>query len=330
MPEEVIAGGLTSVLQYVQRRQNIRPVGLRKLIPNVAEQDRTQEAAAPMPQNVSQGIEANAIASHLLGSTWPAIAGWMKQHPGKIASGHGLDSDALHELKDEDLQMRFLTNPESGFRDMHKNSQAIAQHFINAECRSRRGQGDKVLGRLEHILKSDEYKSYKNKPESYLLAGFVTASDIVWGLFNTIPMLYRRQYKKEITPEEYKEIAASAKQLALGMAGLNVDLLTTVRHQIEGSDYERYSTMLEMQNLRLVEQGGHIGVDLTEGALKSIISTYELKGQILEAFGMAGKETLKSGCPALFVSGQEGANIIEDYIDWSHSLVEKYYFPTLA
>jgi hypothetical protein len=329
MPEEVIAGGLNSVLKYVQERQNIRPVGLRKLIPKVEEQERAQSDVAAMPQGLSQGIEANAIAGHLLGSTWPSIAGWTKEHPGKIVSPNGLASDALHEMKDNDVLMRFVTNAESGFRDMRVGSQAIAKHFINAECRSRREEGDKVLARLEHLLKDKAYEVYKNNPESYLLAGFITASDITWGLFNTIPMLYRRRYGKEITPEAYSEIAVSAKELALSMAGLNLELMTVVRLEIEGDDYDRYSDLLEMQNLRLTEHNGHMGINLTESALRNIVSRYEFKGQLREAFGMADQETLKSGCPALFVSGQEGANVIEDYFNWSLSLVEKYYFPTL-
>lgn len=324
IPQEVLEGGLQSVLRYIHDMNQLRPTPLRRHVANV-ESTTKDPSLSDMSLRGATSVETNAIAAHLIAGIWPKMSAWTKEHEGRIAHRADADAHTLRESPDALMHKKFLIDSKTGFRALHEQSQDVCEHFVRADMEARSQKGDRAVERLETLIEAPGYENYRNDPAQFLLAGFVTANDTIWGLLNSIPSVYRRTYGygKKMTKEEYAELAKSAKRISLTLATTQLNVFGMIREEIEGDSYHTFVANLQLKGLRIIEENDSMRLDFEPETLRTIAESALNRG-------VTGyRSVARTGCPALFVNGQESANVIADYFDWCYSLAEKYYLPTL-
>ncbi len=318
LPSEIANKGLVDSIKYLYAASNVQTIGLRRHIPD-------KEGGWPdLPRGVSETgtatIEANAIAGHIIRDVWPEIHTWIAEHSGGVAEGHGVNAAALYEMDEKKIRTQFLINPETGFKKLRVNTLSTCLHFMHKEFDARMRQGDPAVARLNTLLRKPAYTMYGQDPRVMIQAGFITAADVVWGIFNTLPKVYKQQHRREMTATDFRAIMPSAKNFALAIAGADLRTLNSLQKVLEGESYQMYVATLEMQGLCINESRGIPQLDMTPEALQEFAKNYIKK---------AKSPSVRTGCPALAVPGQEGPNVVSEFFDWARGLTEKYYLPTL-
>jgi len=321
IPEEAVSKGLVAFLKYLHAEGNLRPVGLRKHIASAGNGTLHNELTGFSDKD-SRVIEANAIGAHLITQIWPKMHVWMQANPGQVGQAVDMHASTLADVPETTLAQRFLVNPNAGFGDLRKYAIDTCQHFVNKEVSGALDRGDPAASRLRSIMLDPFYKSYQNDPAMFVVSGFVTANDTIWGILNSIHHVYRKQYGEEPTREMYHKLALSGKDLALTIATAQLGVFSVFRGHVEGDDYNRYISRLFLNGLAIVGDKDTSRLDFTPDVLRAIGKEY------LSKIGDY-QPVARTGCPALVAPGIEGPNVISEYFDWAQELGEKYYLPML-
>ena len=124
----------------------------------------------------------------------------------------------------------------------------------------------------------------------------------------------------EIRAQDFGALMPSARRLVLTIAGTGMQVFTAIRKATEDESYLAQQAKLELKGLRIIKQGERFELEFSADVLREIAKNLNEEKQ---------RPSIRTGCPALSVSGAEGPNVVNDYFDWAYSLTKKYYLPTL-
>lgn len=314
IPEEVLAGGIRSVLKYVQEGKPVAEVPSARRVSAV----REKGAGAMAEGEASAEEELNAITAVSIEKIWPRIAGVLGVDS-KLEQ-HLNTSPHLQPMDRVKVENTLAENLDIGLQRMEVYGMNIFRDFVTEFCHSEQENpmDAKMVGRMKQLLSKPSYERYTGNPVNLIMAGFGTASDLLVTLFGVIKPLYENQYGREPSPQEFRSVAASVESLAQYMATIRLDLLGPVLREMR-QNIETVK-VVSIGNFQIREHEGKFQLDLQRDALKRIA-----EGYLSEESPDFGNRK-RTGCPALYARGADKkSNVISEMSDWYYSMIDKHY-----
>ncbi len=275
-------------------------------------------------------FELAAVTAHFIPEVWKNMLDWLRSNGVDLAVPANDKLVTLSEeevvgiikgrpLSPDNLVQMVTTKVEDFFVD--EWTKEMEQKLQNPEFKqTKEGQ---FYARWQELLKQrTKFLKQTLTPESHLKVGMQQANDIVWSLFRTIPKIYQKQYPdRALEPQQHEQLVRNANILVSSIASCNPLIARKIFQIINPSPtvnpfhvYNNYA----LDFFKFLEgANGQKYLEFDPTLFKSVeqfLETSEAKQEIIA--------TIR--CPALYVTGRNGRNLIADFYDWNASLYLKY------
>lgn len=163
-------------------------------------------------------------------------------------------------------------------------------------------------------------------PDRHLDGGFSTGRTVILSSFGVLEPVFVRQFGRKPTPEEHKKLLIGIKSIALAIAQSHVLVSSLVLDKSRGE--------IDPEEVHSPDQMERFDPDKFSLSMKGDSFGLEIQPHVLDAVedmikkiraGVGEYNTMHMGCPALFVKGSDGKNIIVEQYDWYAKLFEEFY-----
>jgi len=143
---------------------------------------------------------------------------------------------------------------------------------------------------------------------------------VISNFLRILPEVYTREYGRAPSKQEMKKLVQSALPLILSIAQLDVNTFGAVIHSISP----------KMDTAALLSNRSHyfnpnVFMVIREKDKLSLEVRPECLDEIEDLIKDYENTAIHTGCPALFVKGQDGKNVISEFYNWISKLYEKFY-----
>jgi hypothetical protein len=302
-------------------------------IKSVKEKITKGNISGNIPSNPeSLKLEINAMTSFVTEQAWQFFKNHIHANPGNFIKLDFLDREEKKitgkEITEKEL-IKCLNDPHLDAVSAGRILEDITTCTITEQINlwegqklkeKKNGNRDPVFERYQMLLISRDQKIKQPEeisPAIEIRRGINTAAETMWTVLGLIPSVYKRQYGKSISEEEYKIIAKRALSLVLQIAQLQVDVFAELRQTYISSEPEITKTRyLQDRSFKIIGEGDTL--------------TLSLEDRVFEAAQKAKPRiNLRTGCPAIFSHGSGGKNVIAEMYEWVLELNNKFFLPNL-
>lgn len=294
-------------------------VSVRDQIGGLARGEVILPADPALPSLDQKVILTRAIAAHILYAVWRELTVWIRKHPPGLGSVSGGGIYAITELPADRSPITSLLLFSSG----------MVQKYVEVWCRRAVESPDSFSAHLSAEYAAyireyvDGYAGFGGSQPGHFLWGI---SDLglqaIWATIEVIPGVYQRQFRRQITQAEFRQILhcgfveEHVKALADGPAGVVnlVEELLSFRPQPLPDGRERF--VFSTEGIQLVKHRGELQMAFRPEFMERVE---------MEIPRVTSSLKIRTGCSARAV-----AEVFQGFWDWSVALAEAFYIPRFS
>ncbi len=140
------------------------------------------------------------------------------------------------------------------------------------------------------------------EPFRHLGGGFETAMIVISDIIDLLPRVFKKQFGRNPTDDEFKKLCQGAKPLVLIIAKGDTNLLDSFFTTFLGS----YKSDFNENDFFLAQRGAEFILEINTEKLDILEDSFTLKPV----------DFFRTGCPALVSGGTKGKNVISEIYDW--------------